>query len=319
VGFLQAFAAAVAVLTAPTVHAGFQVAQRDGLVVFSRRVGDRFWLVERRARGPVRLLPVRPAAAPFDVEVAVEPRGGLVVAFARCDLDGPREYGIERRACRLGVVRADGRGRERPLGPSPSPGVSHRFPALQGGRLAYVRVPDRGGSAEVVVDGRVALARDDVGGPDDVFGLDLSRYGVAVALVQVDDVLGFPSVVLKRPGRREQVVAATASGEENRPYVISPAFAGPYLYWGFANHGWTVNTKRSYVFRRDLASGARTGAVLSPYVTSVAVDAGHPDRPVVVTTDDALDSPGVVRGRQRVRRLRAPRYAVVPHDDLVYP
>ena len=57
--------AAFAAFGAPAGHDGFQVAQRDGVVVFSRRVGDAFWLVERRGHGPDHLLPVAPSGAPF--------------------------------------------------------------------------------------------------------------------------------------------------------------------------------------------------------------------------------------------------------------
>jgi hypothetical protein len=62
-----------------------------------------------------------------------------------------------------------------------------------------------------------------------------------------------------------------------------------------------------------------TGSVLSPYVTSVAVDAGRPQAPVVVTTDTGPDSPQRLNGTQALRTLTAPRYAIVPRGRLVYP
>jgi hypothetical protein len=316
---LRAFLAALAALSHPTAHDGFQAAQRDGVVVFSRQVDGRFRLIARRG-GRDTVLPVAPSRAPFDVELAPVPGRGLVVAFSRCRARGSIREGLERRGCRLGLVRADGRGGEQRLGPRPRPGLSYRYPALQGRRLAYMRVPDSGGRAEVVVEGRVVLARDRVDGPDGVYGLDLARYGIAAVFEQtVFDDVAERTLLVKRPGRPPRTVALGATGIENNGYVVTPAFSGPYLYWGYANHGWTVRTRRSYVFRRDLASGARTGALLSPYVTAVAVDAGRPDAPVVVTTDDGLDSPQRLVSRQAVRTLADPTYRTVRHDDLIYP
>jgi hypothetical protein len=320
-GFLHAIVAAVAALAGPAPgDAGFQAAQRDGVVVFSQRVGDGFRLVAQRGRGAVRPLPVAPSAAPFDVEVARDPRRGPVVAFARCQIQGSIDGDEwERRRCRLGVVDADGRGGERPLGPAARTGISHRFPALQGGRLAYVRVPDHGGRAQVVVDGRVAISRAHVSGPDGLYGLDLARYGIAAAIEQARDDIAIRNILLQRPGEAARVVASGGTGEENDAYAVTPAFAGPYLYWGYANHGWTVRTKRSYVFRRELASGTTTGSVLSPYVTSIAVDAGRPQARVVVTTDNGLDSPQRLDGVQAVRILATARYRLVPRERLSYP
>lgn len=288
------------------------------MVVFSRLVGRDFRLMARRGRRPARPLPVAPAGAPFDVEVARDTDGRLVVAFARCRADGLLGEDVRRRSCRLGVVEADGRGRERPLGPAPARGVSHRHPALQGGRLAYMRTADKGGRAEVLLEGRVVIAREGAADPDSLLGLDLARYGMATAIGRYDD-LGYRSLYLRRPGRQATVMAEGVTGEENDPYVMSPSFSGPFLYWGYANHGAYVDTKRSYVFRRELRSGATTATRVSPYVTSVATDAGRPLNPVVVTTDTALDSPQRLDARQSVRTLHTPRYRVVPRSDLVYP
>jgi hypothetical protein len=319
-GFLSAIVAAVAALAGPVPgDDGFQAAQRDGVVVFSQRVGDRFRLVEQRGRGSIRPLPVAPSAAPFDVEVARDPSRGLVVAFARCQIQGSLNEEWQRRACRLGLVPIDGRGAERPLGPVPRDGVSHRFPALQAGRLAYVRVPDRGGRAQVIVDGRVELTREHASGADGMYGLDLAKYGVAASIEQLSGDIAVRSILIKRPGGPTRVIAFGATGEENDAYTLTPQFSGLYVYWGYANHGWTVRTKRSYVFRRELASGTTTGSVLSPYVTSVAVDAGRPGAPIVVTTDNGLDSPQRLDGTQAVRRLATPRFAIVPRERLRYP
>ena len=317
---LRAFLAALAALSQPTAHDGFQAAQRNGVVVFSRQVDGRFRIIARRRGARDTVMPVAPSEAPFDVELAPVPGRGLVVACARCRATGTLGEGLKRRACRLGQVRVDGRGGERRLGPRPRSGLSYRYPALQGRRLAYLRVPDSGGRAAAVVDGRVVLARDRVDGPDGVYGLDLARYGVAAVFEQmIADDVAVRTLLLKRPGCPTLTAAIGATGIENDGYVVTPAFSGRYLYWGYANHGWTVRTRRSYVFRRDLASGARTGALLSPYVTSVAVDAGRPGAPVVVTTDNGLDSPQRLVSRQTVRTLREPTYRTVPHDDLIYP
>jgi hypothetical protein len=297
---------------------GFEAAQRDGVVVWSRLDRDRFRLVVRRGGGAPRFLPVAPSRTPFQVEVGRDRAGRLVVAFARCDAEDEGDAVLlERRRCRLGLVGVDGVA-ERSLGPTPARGVSHVRPALAGGRLAYVRVADRGGRAEVVVDGAVAYERGGLSGPRDVLGLDVADFGLAVMLREVEDS-GATLLVLKRPGARAQVVAAGQGGEENDQQLVTPSFSGPHLVWGFANHGPYVETKRSYVFRRRLATGATTGHRLSPYVTSVATDAARPDTSLVVTTDDALDSPEVVTGRQAVRRLARPGFRPVPSDDLVYP
>jgi hypothetical protein len=317
--FLGVILAALAAFGAPGPHDGFQIAQRDGVVVFSRRMGDRFVLVERDGDGRIAPLPVAPSATPFDVELAKVPGRGLVVAFARCRARRTAAEGLERQGCRLGLVRADGRGDEEPLGPPAPAGVSYRFPALQGGRLAYMRVPDSGGRAEVVVDGRVELARDGATGPEGVYGVDLVAHGLAAVFEQQHGYALWRTLVLKRPRERTRTVALGATGEENDAYVLTPAFSGRYLYWGFANHGPYVHTRRSYVFRRDLTSGATTATRLSPYLTSVAVDAGRPKAPIVVTTDDGFEIPRHLVSTQRERVLAAPRFAFVSYDELFYP
>ena len=317
--FLHVVVAALAAFGPSAGHDGFQVAQRSGVVVFSRRVGAEFSLVARRRGGPISPLPVTPSETPFDVELGVMRGRGLVVAFSRCQASGSIRDGLGRRSCRLGLVRADGRHGERPLGPRPQSGMSYRSPALQAGRLAYLRIPDRGGRAEVIVDGHVALAHPRVAGPDGVYGLDLADYGIVASLEETDGDIAVRTVVLKRPHQPAETIALGATGEENDGYVVTPAFSGPYLYWGYANHGPYVHTRRSYVFRRDLRSGTRTGALLSPYVTSIAVDAGRPDAPVIVTTDNGLDSPQRLDSRQAVRTLTDPAFRTVARDDLVYP
>jgi hypothetical protein len=294
---------------------GFQVAQRDGVVVFNRLVGSEFRLmIDRPGPSPAEPLPVAPGRTSFDVEVARDPRRRLVVAFARCGAGGSEGSGfVPRGRCRLGVVRADGRGGEQRLGPDARPGVSHRAPALQGGRLAYVRL--RRGRAEVVADGRVVLRRGDVSA---VYGLDLTRSGLAVAIEQFDGYSARRSIVLLPTRGRPRVVARSGSGEANDPYLLSPSFSGRHLYWGYANHGAYVRTRRSFVFRRHLGTGRTTGTRLSPYVSSVAADAGRPATPLVVATDDALDSPEQTRGTQTVRSLTAPAFRPVDSGELTY-
>ena len=140
----------------------------------------------------------------------------------------------------------------------------------------------------------------------------------AVVLEREGSGYGEQTLLVKRPGRRATVVDRGGSGEENDQELTTPSFAGPYLYWGFANHGPYVRTKRSYVFRRRLATGAETGTRLTPYVTSVSADPGRPGAPLVLTTDDALDSPEDVRGEQEVRVLDQPSWRRVPRRELVY-
>src|SRR3712207_1640712 len=174
--------AAVAVVGGGTDD-GFEVAQRNGITAWSRLAGDRFQLVARRNGGRPRVLPVASSPTPFELEIGHDRTGRFAVAFSRCETEGSVEEALfTRRRCRLGIVSPDG-GRERPLGPPPARGYSHLRPQLQGGRLGYVRIPDRGGRAEVVVDGEVVFARDGVSGPGGVRGLDLARYGVATVLL----------------------------------------------------------------------------------------------------------------------------------------
>lgn len=315
---LDTLVATLLVVGPAGAHDGFAVAQRDGLVVFSRRVGGRYHLMRRgRDERWAVALPVPSAETPFDVEIAPSPDDGLRVAFAQCE-NGGQAPRIARRRCRLGVVRADGRGLPERLGPQPRAGFSHRHPALQGERLAFLRSPDRGGRAQVVVDGRVVLRRRTSSGPDALLGLDLARYGVAVA-IETGDAVEVRSLLLARRGRRAVEVAVGGIGEENDAYVLTPAFSGPHLFWGYANHGPYVGTRRSYVFRRELRTGRTTATVLAPYVTSVALDAGAPSSPPVVTTDRGLDSPWVLRSKQRVRTIGRPRWRPVPATELIYP
>lgn len=282
---------------------GYDVAMYDGLEAWSRRYRGGWRLVLRRPGQPPRLAPVPPAAHPFVVDVGTDGRGRTVVVFSRCS---------RRSGCAIYALDP-AQNTERALTEFSRRGMSVLQPALDGGRLVYVRVDRRGaqivlGRLGVASPGRT-LARLPEATADTVTGLDLQGGRIAYTLeffVESGDIS--TELWLGRLGEAPRRIGVGYDGEENAPRVLSPSFAGRHLYVAFANRTPYAERPIGVLVRRDLISGARSAVRTRGRAIAVAADAARPQAPVLY----AEDSGAFDNRRQRLAKAGARAFGPLP-------
>ena len=193
------------------------------------------------------------------------------------------------------------------------PGTSVLQPALDGGRLIYVRVDRRGaqivlGRLGVASPGRT-LARLVDATADTVTGLDLqgARFAYTLEfLVESGDIA--TELWLGGLGEAARRIGVGYDGEENGPRVLSPSFAGRHLYVGFASRTPYSDRPIGVVVCRDLITGERRAIRTRGRAVAVAADAAHPQAPVIY----AEDSGAFDNRRQRLATVGAQAFDPLP-------
>lgn len=282
---------------------GYDVAVYAGLEAWSRRSRGVWQLVLRRPGERPRLAPVAPAARPFDVDVGTDGGGRTLVVFSRCS---------RRSGCAIYALDP-AHGTARALTEFSRRGTSVLQPALDGGRLVYVRVDRRGaqivlGRLGVASPGRT-LARLPEATADTVTGLDLQGARIAYTLqffVESGDIS--TELWLGGLGEAPRRIGVGSDGEENVPRVLSPSFAGRHLYVGFANRTPYSDRPIGVFVRRDLITGERSAVRTRGRTVAVAADAARPQAPVLY----AEDSGAFDNRRQRLATAAAGAFGPLP-------
>lgn len=296
---------------------GFDVVQRAGIAMWSRRSGERYRLVMQCGAAAPVAVAVQPSPFPFDVDLGTDATGATVAVYSRCAVPAAtREPGrVVRLRCRL--VRLDaGTGEERRLNVPATSGASQVRPAINRGILAYAEVPDAGrGKARILLTRLGArspprtITSLGVGDPGDIVGIDYENERLAFAAVVADRA--FAVLFLKEPGRPLQRLAAGGFGEENAQYVSSPSFAGRHLYFAFSNRH-AYKPRNGFVVRRDLLTGQVTSDEVPGYLTAVAADAADPAQALVIVSDRSARKGPDIHAIQRLRRVRRPSFQDPP-------
>ena len=280
---------------------GYDVAVYDGLEAWSRRSRGGWQLVLRRPGERPRLAPVAPAARPFDVDVGTDGRGRTLVVFSRCSRRG---------GCAIYALNPAQR-TERALTEFSRRGMSVVQPALDAGRLVYVKVDRWGaqivlGRLGVATPGRT-LARLPEATADTVTGLDLQGARIAYTLEFLSGDIS-TELWLGGLGEAPRRIGVGVDGEENAPRVLSPSLAGRHLYVGFANRTPYGDRPIGVVVRRDLITGERSAVRTHGRTVAVGADAARPQTPVLYAEDaGAFDN-----RRQRLATAGADAFGPLP-------
>lgn len=303
---------------------GFDVVQRDGVALWSRRAGRGYRLILRRGSRPARPLAVAPARWPFDADLGTDAAGRTVAVYSRCGAVpvGPGEDGFDHRSgCQLYELDP-ATGRERRLTETHAAGRDEVRPAINRGILAFARLSGHGGDgrADIVLKrlgaGRPARLVETltVHGAGAVLGVDYedARLAYAVLLFDSPETPGVPQLRLKLPGRPPEAVATGGYGEENARVPSSPSFAGRHLLWAYTNRN-PIQPRNGFVVRRDLLTGALSAAQAPGYLTAIAADAARPSRPLLVVSErDPTTEPDLAYGRQHLGVITRPAFGALP-------
>ena len=294
---------------------GFDVVQRAGIAMWSRRSGSAYRLVMQRGAAPARLVSVPPAPFAFDVDLGTDAAGRTVAVYSRC---ASRRRLPWRTRCRLFELDP-GTQAERRLAEVARRGVSQVRPAINRGILAYAEVPPtrRRGRARIALK-RLGTATPPrtvktfaTSDPGDVLGIDYEDERLAFAVSETEDDVVTRTLSLKEPGGRVRTLAVGYTGEENNQIPTSPSFAGRWLYWSFANYN-AYAEPNGFVVRRDLLTGDVATDAVPGYLVALAADAAKPSRRLLIVSDRKAEGFGDLYGTQRMRRVRRPSFEDPP-------
>jgi hypothetical protein len=269
--------------------AGYVLAQRDGLMLYSRRVApNRFRLVARRGSGPAQGVGVPDQRDPFAVDLGTDAAGRNAAVY-------PRGHRL--------VVLDPATGRERTA--LRTPAVA-RAVAIDGGIITYALIHrHRSAIRAVPADGsappRVVKRVHGV-----VTALDTSPHGMAYV-----NVTPAPGVAHSRNRLvfRDRTVDLTGYGEEGGSDIVSLSFSGDDLVYGITGDDGT--TPWASVERRDLRTGRHTSLTLSGgELFSAAPDAARADGRTLVAVEPVATGDGFSADpdREVLRRFPASAY-----------
>jgi hypothetical protein len=253
---------------------------------------ERYVLMASTARAAPTPLPIRPRRVPFDIDLGPGPARGVVAAYARCRTE-PGRAGLGNalavmpgwstgRGCDLYRFHF-GTGRETRIRGASTRGASEFLPSIWRDRVGFARVYEkrRGAAGQ-----RSYLYRRALGGRTsrrlpagarsryrvcvvpprdcsrsrlivepgptalDLFGRHLA-FGWDSGSDSPTSSLYLDSIAADSVRRRtlQRVSSGSLQGQE----VISPAFAGAQLHWGFVRFG---ESQGNELRRLDLATGA---------------------------------------------------------------
>lgn len=328
---------ALAVLAATLISAqsGSAIAERAGTLVFNTHDAAGYHLTVHDAKG-TRALPIKPSEIPFDVSLGSDARHHRTAVYSRCEVGthGWPKDAVVPGSCDIYKLDLTVN-RERPLHEVDRPGVSEAAPSLDHGVLVFgrefaLRAKPRPRTlsyrTRVVIrrlgaSGRertlMTLPGTDGGGYTSSRDVDLESSainGSRVALGVYDPrENGGTAIDLLERGRSVQRLAHGGNGEENVRVHGTPAFAGRYLYWAYANMATDFHGPNGWVLRRDLRSGRTTAAPAPGYLEAVTADPLHPMSPLVVSSF-ASEDPETQQpmGTDAVQTLDAPVWGRVP-------
>jgi hypothetical protein len=269
--------------------AGYVLAQRDGLLLHSVRVGPRrFRLVARRGRGLAHGVGVADQRAPFLVDLGTDAAGRTAAVYPRGDGLAVMDpaTGAERTVLRTaGVIRAVAIDR----------GII-TYASVRGHR-SIIRAMPADGSAPPRVVQRVHGV---------ITALDTSPHGMAYV-----NVTPAPGVAhsQNRLVFRGRVIDRAGYGEEGGADVVSLSFSGDDLVYGIT--GDDGSTPSASVERRDLRTGRHTSLSLTGgELFSAAPDAARADGPTFVAVEPIATGDGFSADpdREVLRRYPASAY-----------
>lgn len=276
---------------------GFQVSQRAGVQLHSRRIADGYRLVlTTRSRTRVIALPL--ASAPLQVDLGTDTNDRTVGVFTACAKTTCTLHKIDPRTAtisRLPVSRSC-----RPDHPTVHDGVVTY--ACRRGPLTRLYTTRRTSPNATKLTATI---------PGRVEGLDASSAGLTyVSVASVGDAAHAPTVLrLRSPAGATRTIAKGDAGEEGGTTIVSPTLAGPYVFWG-TTEGEPARGFRGQVHRLDRRTG-RHDVLDSPGAAlfSVSSDSATPLAAVLADYDTGgPEGYDPSYSRQVLRRLLVERF-----------
>lgn len=280
----------------PGHAAGYVLAQRDGLMLYSLRVGpDRFRLVARRGGGQAHGVGVADQDDAFLVDLGTDAAGRTAAVYPR----GHRlvvldpASGVERTAARTADVA--------------------RAIAIDRGIITYVSIHGRRSAIHAVPADGSAPPRTVKRVHGVIAALDTSPHGLAYVSVTPAPGVAHSRNRLVFRGRE---IDGTGYGEEGGSDIVSLSFSGDDLVYGIT--GDDGSSPFGSVERRDLRTGRHT-TLSTPggELFAAAPDAARASGPTLVALGPTATGDGFAADpdREVLRRFPPAAFGPAHRDD----